>query len=139
MKITFLPAALFALVFNSCSSNAEVNLSNKKEVEKALLHEWKSTYMEQNGYRAPVKEEMRSVTKYNADGTYTTKVEKGFVEKKYKWSYDPSTKWMTVIANDGHPAKSRILKITGKELITADYIYMNGERTDSVIVTYAMK
>jgi hypothetical protein len=136
MKITLLTAAIAAFVFTSCSSNSEVDLSNKKEVEKALLHEWKFTYTEQNGYRAPVKDEMKSVTKYNPDGTYTTKVENGIVEKKYKWSYDPSTRWMRVISNEGQTGKSRILKLTGEELITADYMYSNDQLTDSIITTY---
>lgn len=127
----------FGLLFlhSSCNNSAEINLENKTEVYNALCNEWESAYFETVDSRIQVPAEQISRTVYIKDGSFTSGLKNGVIVRKGEWAYDPETK-MLQISQGGQTGSIRVVKLTGKELITAEYTLFDDVIRDSLIVTY---
>ena len=131
------PILLLAVLFYaSCkNSNANIELQNDKKVRKALANKWEAKYMETTRARVKVPEEQAPTIAFDENGTFSYGVKNGAIVNKGKWDFDANTHMLHMsIGKDKGP--SRVLKLSGKELILVEYMSINDEILDSTVMTY---
>ena len=127
---------IIQFVHTGCKQSSDpINLQNEEEARHALAHTWETEYMETGSIRNKVPENMVAHFILNKNGTYISGVKNGVIKEEGRWSYDAKTKMLNISSVNGN-SSSRILKLTGKELISSSYMTMDGEIIDSTIVTY---
>jgi hypothetical protein len=127
---------LFILVFiQSSCNNSHINLQNEKEVRKAISGKWQSTYIETMGNRGKVPDAQIQVVSFNENGTFSAGAKDGMIKHNGKWNYDRNSHILYMGEGD-EKGPAKILKLTDKELIDAEYIIMNDKIVDSIVMTY---
>jgi hypothetical protein len=127
---------LLTVLFSaSCNSVKNLNLKDEKQFRAAFCTSWETTYMETQGSRAKVPEAQISQIEFKANGTFTSHVKGGVINHNGNWLYDPGSQVLFVGEGESKEP-SHILKLTDKEMIMTQYIRMNNEIMDSVVVTF---
>ena len=91
--------------------------------------------MEMRGARVKVPEEQATSLLFNENGTISTGVKNGVLVDKGEWDYDPKTHILTM-GPEKEKGLSKILKLSGHELILLSYMSMNDEIVDSTVMTF---
>lgn len=135
MKMLF-SLLLSSFVFSSCiNSIAPVDLGNELVAKKALSEKWELEYMETENLRNKIPEGMVIQIELSSNGDYISGVKNGKLTKKGTWDYDAGNHILTY-TTPGGKFPSRIINLTQKELVIAEYTMLNDQIYDSTIFTY---
>jgi hypothetical protein len=126
---------LVAGIFSCKGSSSSISMDNEKDVRKALVGKWESTYMETSGGRLQVPDERKIVVTFEESGVYDARFKGGVIANSGNWSYNPRSQQLNKTSR-GVTYGQRILSLTDKDLLLNDYTFLNDKVVDSAVETY---
>src|SRR5215212_3972755 len=105
---------LVVYIFSCKGSSSSIDMDNEKQVRRALLGKWESTYLETRAGRMQVPKETVAVITYEANGTYDARAKGGVIANTGNWSYDPKSRRFNN-STQGISYYQKVVSLTEKE------------------------